>query len=191
MKIIIVIVIAVLMSLHLKAQSVKDGIVYDTLTTIENEDFIISEAIITYRSEGIGIFEIFGIEIKAVARAKRDLSVLITKIWTGCYLNDEMLAAKDWGGIRYTEYKMNQGKNFRMGIAGEYIFNKEYTERTLKMRWNCEENPAKHIVRGFVMEYFIGRFRKYLVIDKFKIIPKFKMDEYIDYRKEILNKINK
>lgn len=118
-KVIIFIGIAVLMSLHLKAQSVKDGIIYDTLTTIENEDFIVSEAVMLIKGE----HEIFGVEIEARALAKRDVNILITKIWSGCHLCDEVLASKYWGGIRYTEYKMNSGINFRMGIAGEYKFN--------------------------------------------------------------------
>lgn len=59
----------------------------------------------------------------------------------------------------------------------------------MNLIWKCEENPTKHIVKGFVMEYFIGRYRKYLVIDKFKIYPLRETYKYYD-RNRIIN-INK
>ena len=164
------------------SQSMKDGVLYDTLTTIENDEFIVNQAILAYRDEGYGIPRA---EILITLVAKKNMQLLFTKYWFGCSEKDQAKAAKDWGGIKYDEYKFHQ-QYFRL----QRFVGLEFTNRDVpSLLFECKGDSSKHPIQGYKIEYYIGGRKKELLIDKFKFIPGYKLDEYITYRTSILNNL--
>ena len=168
------------LSFLVKSQTIKNGIIYDTLTTIENDEFLVSQAIMTFLNEGYGTFNA---EIYITLVAKKNMKLKFTKYWFRCIESDLVKAAEEWGGIEFEEFKIDS-QYYRISQLVDWV----YVDSIPSVKLDCEVDPLNHIVRGWVFEYYLGEKKKYLTIDKFKFIPYFKLNDYFIYRTYILNK---
>ena len=128
-----------------KSQTIKNGIIYDTLTTIENDEFLVSQAIMTYRDEGYGTFNA---EIYITLVAKKNMKLKFTKYWFGCFGCfgfDLVKTAKEWGGVKFEEIRIHD-EYYRITQKVDWI----YVDSIPSVKINCEADPSNHIVRGYV-----------------------------------------
>ena len=164
--------------------SVKNGILYDTLTTIENEDFIVSEAILVFNE-----FRDHGdllpyAEIYVSILSKKSTHIKRTKDWIFCSVADHMDSnvVAIYGEPPYEYYSTNS--SFLRLERSIFI---DIINRQPFIHLDCKEQPEKYLIKGIVFEYFIDGQKKYFTIDKFKVIKFDTLGRYLMTRNDIRN----
>jgi hypothetical protein len=174
----------------------KDGFIYDTLATIENEDLIVNQAILVFsRNYDHGDFPPSA-EVYISVLSKRTASIKMPRQWVFCHLTDDTdpKSVEDWGLPFYIEYKANSKfVRYKQRIEVKVIDgNPELLNCKERYVLNCKELDCNYFIKGVVIEYLIGDIKKYFVINKFKVIHYlYGLDNYFIERANLLKTVNR
>jgi len=164
--------------------SVKNGILYDTLTTIENEDLIVSEAILVFNEfRDHGDYLPYA-EIYVSVLSKKSTHIKHTKNWIFCSVTDDTdsNSVAIWGEPTYKYYWANSSffhleRSIKIDIINRQPF----------IHLDCKEQPENHLIKGIIFEYYVDGRKKYFAIDKFKLIEFENLGWYFKTRNHIRN----
>ena len=159
------------------AQTVDKGIFWDTLSTIQNEDFIVNTAVIVYSlSDSYDKYHLGGVSFSLIA--KKNITIQPMYIVIGC---DTIANYKN-----NIEYLPNERMNCK--ILNEYFYYSKdvplWIGSTKELRLLCKPSSTSKIRKAVTIVYSTGKKTKSIIIYKFKFIEGTYLPHYRLFRKQ-------